>query len=237
MFEEISNLSDQIEAFLNSASSEIVDPEPQKSSRKEVKGTYFACVLYPDEDMNHLAFFNYVIFRPSYECVWIKHDRDKDKDGSPLKPHIHIMIHTLDRMAVGSFVKFFDPWISYAECINFPKSYVMYMLHDTPQAIMEGKVPYTLKDLHGSEKLWRHLVQNSNFVQLEEVLSYHHDGATYLDTYNNIPLDRKAVLGPFMIKNYYFVRGIINDENQKFFRWCEWQNMRPFIKEKNESED
>ena len=239
MFEDITErLAADIEAFLASSvsESEEVSSDENNSIRKEARGTYFGMIIYPDEDPGHSALLNYVMIRPSYEKVWIRHDRDKKSDGSSEKPHVHLMVHTLERMTVGSFLKWFSPWIKYAECIHFPKSYVMYMLHDSPNSIADGKVPYSPTELQGDEKLWRHLIQNSHFVQLKEVLKYHEDGFTFLDTYNAIPLDRRPALGNFMQKYSYFVRQMIEDENRKYFRWLEWQGLKPY-KPNNESED
>lgn len=222
------DLNEQIETFLNSVHSEVLEDE-KHSKRKEEKGTYFGVILYPDEDPRHLNFMNYIISRPSYEYLYIRHDGEGfDKDGNKKKDHVHMMIHTLDRMAVGSFVKFFSGWIEYAECIHFPKTYVYYLLHDTPNALQEGKKHYSLSDLKGDEKFFKHLVQNSHFVQLEEILSYHPDGGSFLDTYHHLPTERKKYLGEWMYTNRYFVQGVIRDENQKYYNYLSWQGGTKF---------
>lgn len=237
MFEEISDLSEQIATFLSSDG--VCDDDNVSTKRKEQQSTFFGVILYPDEDPYHLAFFNYISMRPVYEKVWIRHDADSSSDS---KSHIHMMVHTLDRMTPGSFVKFFDPWIKHAEVIRFPKTYIQYMLHDTPQAINDGKKLYSIYDLNGDEKLWKHLIQNSNFVQLEELLKYHHDGASFLDTYRSIPVDRRAQLGEFMHRDRFFIRNVIEDENSKFYRWLSFQGGHPYPPaydnfEKNEREE
>lgn len=228
MFEQISQ--EELEIFLNSGSSSDESPEIEtlKFRRKEEKGTYFGVILYPDEDPRHQKFLNYLSIRPSYEYVAILHDKD-DK-----KPHVHCMVHTLDRMAVGKFESWFAGWIDHAECIHSPRSYVMYMLHDNPESIEAGKTLYPISKLFGTEKLWKHLIQNSNFVQLEEVISYHQDGDTFLDTYKRIPYDRKHSLGDFMFSYYYLVSNIIRDENSKFYNWLSWQNQKPYIQNEKE---
>lgn len=227
MLEQIS--PEELQIFLSSAGESTSLPsDSNKSKRKEEKGTFFGVVLYPSEDPDHQRFLNYLSIRPSYEYVCITHDKD-DK-----KTHVHCMVHTLDRMAVGSFVKFFDGWIDYAECIHSPKAYVMYMLHDTPEAINAGKHLYSVTDFWGTEKLWKHLIQNSNFVQLEEVMKYHEDGDTFLDVYKRIPAQRKLQVGDFMFSYHYLISQCIRDENAKFYNWLTFQNQKPYIQKENE---
>lgn len=181
-----------------------------------INGTYFAVVLYPDEDYHHQQFLQYVSMKPEYQVCYISHlPEDEGK-----KSHVHALIHTKNRMRASSFVKFFDPWINYAECIHSPDSYIRYMLHDTPTSISEGKIPYSIDDLKGDKKLWKNLEQNSNFVQLREFFKFMHDGDTLLDIIKRIE-ESGVDPSPFvdyLHSNAFLCVSISNQEMNKYYK-------------------
>lgn len=180
--------------------------------------TYFAVILYPEENYSHHQFLDYVLMRPQYEVAYITHLPESDEK----KSHVHCLIHCKDRMRATSFVKYFSPWIDYAEPIHSPNAYLSYMLHDTPQSISEGKIPYSIDDLKGDRKLWKNLVQNSNFVQLEEVLSFYHDFDTPSDILSKAKKqfteEHYIRFYDFFESNYYMISNMIDQDNKKFER-------------------
>lgn len=189
------------------------------SEQLRERGTFFAVVLYPEEDYKHQQFLQYVLMRPQYDVAYIEHL----PEGEEKKKHVHCMIHTKDRLTVGSFVKYFSPWINYAECIHNPTGYLSYMLHDTPSSIDDGKTPYSLSDFRGDRKLWRCLEQNSNFVQLEEVFEFYKDFDTPIDVLRTInhdmnDIDRADRLSEFCTSNYYMFSNAIDQKNKQLER-------------------
>ena len=191
-----------------------------------INGTFFAVVLYPDEDYKHQQFLQYVSMKAEYQVCYISHlPEDEEK-----KSHVHALIHTKNRMRATSFVKFFSPWISYAECIHSPDSYIRYMLHDTPDSIMSGKIPYSLDDLRGDSKMWKNLVQNSNFVQLREFFRFMREGDTLLDIIHRIE-DSGVDPSPYvdyLHSNSFLLVSVCNQEMNKYYKELQYLRKEVF---------
>lgn len=190
------------------------------------RGTYFAVVLYPEEDYKHQQFLEYVLMRPQYEVAYIEHLPEQGDN----KKHVHCLVHVKQKMTVGSFIKYFDPWIKYAECIHNSDGYLAYMLHDTPKAMQDGKIPYPLDALKGDRKLWKNLVQNSNFVQLREFFMYMHDGDTLLDIIKRIEdsgVDPSPYL-EYIHANSFLAVSICNQEINKYYKELQYLKSEVF---------
>jgi hypothetical protein len=74
----------------------------------------------------------------------ILHDKDKNDDGTPKKPHYHFLIQ-LQQKQRGSWFKAFgsdDMGIVFAEPCFAPLGAFNYLTHDTPHAIKQGKFLY-----------------------------------------------------------------------------------------------
>ena len=131
---------------------------PRVNAERLPSGHYFACVIYPSENEQHLNVLNYCLSH--FKCVYILHQPEDDTK----KEHVHLLFDTKSRYTVNGIIRFFAGWIDYVELLTNPDAYLRYMLHDTPQAIIDGKKPYSFDDLKGDESLKKRIVQNSNFV-------------------------------------------------------------------------
>lgn len=150
----------------------------------------FGVILYPDR-LEHRNMLEYLEKHDYlFQIVYILHDRDlydeediekikkRKEEGTYTKdvpnvgdikePHYHVLIHCKNPYSLKGFLNFFHAWIDHAEVLNSVASSIMYMLHDTPNSL--NKVPYHPKELKGDIGLIRSVVNNSNFVQLGELL-------------------------------------------------------------------
>lgn len=137
----------------------------------------FALILYP-ESLEHINMLQYLETHP-YVCeyVGILHDKDILEDGTPKKPHYHIVLHYKRTQRLSTILKFFSVWIDYMEPVTNFESYLFYMLHETPDSL--DKHQYSPSEMIGSSKLINKYLQSSNFVQLGELCNFvsHSDGS------------------------------------------------------------
>lgn len=145
---------------------------PRVNAPKLEQGHYFACVIYPNEDVNHANVLAYCL--DNFKCVYITHEPETEEK----KEHVHLLFDTHSRYTVNGIIRFFAGWLSYVELLSNPDSYLRYMIHATPQCIIEGKKRYPVSDLQGDSKLIKRIVQNSNFVQLGELMETIENGGT-----------------------------------------------------------
>lgn len=152
---------------------------------------HFSVVLYPDS-LEHMDMLRYLQQHSSqFQIVYILHDKDiffqddidllvqkKEKGkytgdipnvGDPKKPHYHLYIYSKNSYTLSAFLKFFAVWIDYAEVVTSSPSYIMYMLHDTPDSL--HKHQYDASLLQGDPNLIRKYIHSSNFVQLSELVN------------------------------------------------------------------
>lgn len=135
-----------------------------------IRSQFFGMMLYPQEDKNHVRIIEYIKEQHQmgfYEYVYIEHKAESEDK----KDHVHMMYKRKTRVAVVNELKFWAGWVDHVEPIYDPSAYVMYMLHKTPQARAENKIPYLVPDLvTSSHKFLGKLIGNSNFIEFGEVL-------------------------------------------------------------------
>ena len=112
------------------------------------KYRYAECILYPENMIDDWeSVIDDKLQLPFAYCL---HDKDKEKDGSEVKPHIHIILVHNNTVALSFFKKWVNSRLSKPDCIccstcepilNMDKS-VKYLIHDTDKAREEGKFQY-----------------------------------------------------------------------------------------------
>lgn len=144
--------------------------DSENVSVKEVKDyrvKSFAVVLYPQDDERHAHFMKWIDDHSMYRYVYIVHDRDfeKDENGECVakKAHTHMLITCPENTTLKGFLKFFKPWISYAEPIKDLIGYLLYMLHDTPNSL--DKARYFPKEMKGDEAYIKKVQASESIIQ------------------------------------------------------------------------
>lgn len=182
------------------------------------RSNYFGAILYPSEDRGHAELIKYCTVCPSFSIAYIEHLPDTETG----KNHIHAIIKTPDRITLNSFLKYFDPWIKYAESIHSLNAYLLYMLHNTPNSMIEGKKPYSIEALQGDSKIWRGLVQNAHFMYFNDIMSFYSVGDTLLDVMSAIQIsctkEKCEELFDYIHKCSFLIISVINQENNKYLR-------------------
>lgn len=147
---------------------------------KDYRVKSFLVMLYPQEDERHAHFIKWIDSHSIYRYVRIVHDRDvyMDDDDIPegnnlgdlKKVHTHMLITCPENTTLKGFLKFFKPWISYAEPVKDITSCLLYMLHDTPNSM--HKASYFSEELCGDEayikkvQAFDSIIQKTNLAQL-----------------------------------------------------------------------
>ena len=82
------------------------------------------------------------IFKPNCEIYFIYHDKDTEEDGTPKEIHIHLFVKMVHNQGkTFSTMKKLFPLSHLEESIE-PINSVLYLTHETPKAIEEGKYRY-----------------------------------------------------------------------------------------------
>ncbi len=170
------------------------------------RGRNFAAIVYPD-CVEHMAAFEWIT--SMYRSVWIVHK--PEEDGK--KEHIHLMWHTPESTTAVQQQKFFKVWLDYVELVSSVSSYVIYMLHSTPECIAEGKTRYSYDDLQGDEKyksMAKSYKQKSHFVQLDEIMT----GVTYMGqtVWEVLKSSRSDSLMNYVSENQSLVMSLSNQQ-------------------------
>lgn len=170
------------------------------------RGRNFAAIVYPD-CVEHMAAFEWIT--SMYRSVWIVHK--PEEDGK--KEHIHLMWHTPESTTAVQQQKFFKVWLDYVELVSSVSSYVIYMLHSTPECIAEGKTRYSYDDLQGDEKyksMAKSYKQKSHFVQLDEIMT----GVTYMGqtVWEVLKSSRSDSLMNYVAENQSLVMSLSNQQ-------------------------
>lgn len=93
-------------------------------------------------DLTYLEKYLKEAFKSSSEVYFIKHDKDIEEDGSPKEEHIHLAIKTLfNQGKTFNRMKTLFPMSHLEEALNFDNA-VLYLTHETSNAIEEGKFKY-----------------------------------------------------------------------------------------------
>lgn len=157
------------------------------------RAQWFGMILYPD-DPDHVWMLNYLEDKAYvFQYAYILHDRDvweddghDHKKGDLKKPHYHVIYKLKTRSTASAQTKF---WLGvHNEAVSNPESYLMYMLHATPES--RHKTPYSRDELKGVKSVLDMVTEeNSNFVQLREFARMARDGATIADMIDAIESD------------------------------------------------
>lgn len=163
------------------------------------RSTWFACILYPDEDSRHQDFMNYMLNYPFArglypKYVYITHDRDTYSDdviddsgflhpkGSLKKKHVHFLFSYHRSTALSHIQKSLVIWVSHVESVSDYLSYLHYMLHVDTASYIQGKPVYDVSELHGTESVIRQvIIQNANCVYFEEIVDLIQKGQSVSD--------------------------------------------------------
>lgn len=122
----------------------------EKEVQKPTRSQYFAMILYPDENEIHRGVINYIVERPDlFDYVLITHE--PEEEGK--KKHVHLMYKLPACSYPKSQLKFWAGMIDYIEPVRDYLAYARYMIHDSPSSILEGKKPYSVDDVQGTQKL------------------------------------------------------------------------------------
>lgn len=141
----------------------------EEKLRLRDKSNDFICILYPEEDINHKKLFDYLTTTNYFKCVYIEHYKDKEIISGEKKKHIHMLIHTNKQMRLSGIYSMFQIWCNHFETCNNATSYIIYMLHDTPECREDpNKEKYERNELKGDNKLINKAIgPNSHFVSYE----------------------------------------------------------------------
>lgn len=155
------------------------------------RASWFACILYPDEDSNHKAFMSYLeknrvlypkfIYIDHYKDIYVQYDLDhweeNHKDESPpdlgslKKRHIHFLFKRKNACPESTVQNYFSCWIHHVEAVRDYESYVQYMLHNDPSSISRGKPSYHADELRGDlDMIQEAIIQNAKSVLFDQLL-------------------------------------------------------------------
>lgn len=97
---------------------------------------------YVTIDYDKLKYQLQELLHPSTEAYFIMHDKDINEDGTLKDKHIHLAIQFKYNCGkTFSAMKSILPQSHIEQCINFTNA-VLYLTHETQQAIKEGKYKY-----------------------------------------------------------------------------------------------
>lgn len=138
---------------------------PQQTSR------YFAVMLYPQEDPKHTAMMIWI--ENHYPCIYITHDKDRhgygydvsddNPKGSLVKPHVHLVYKLPARSTAAAQSKFFARWVSTVVRVESIYSYVMYMVHDTPDSL--DKHSYSYDDIVKNDSSFDRIIRSNQLTR------------------------------------------------------------------------
>lgn len=93
-------------------------------------------------DKAYLKSYLREIFKPNCEIYFCLHDKDREEDGTLKEVHIHLVIKMAHNQGkTFSTMKRLFPMSHFEEVIE-PVNSVLYLTHETPKAIEEGKYRY-----------------------------------------------------------------------------------------------
>lgn len=176
------------------------------------RSTWWTFILYP-ENAEHMRVLDWLkSHQHTHENVYILHNQDvydKDtqdghKQGERKKEHIHVLMHTREKLTSNSIIKFFAGIVSYAEPVRSPTEYMLYMLHDTFDSMHKHR--YCESELKGNEKMLKRIRQNANSIQFEDVLNRLTTcGGSLLESCTTATLECDDDFLSFVTKNAYLV--------------------------------
>jgi len=123
-------------------------------------------VLYPDCP-EHVEALKRIY--TTFEHIYILHDKDKNDDGSPKKPHWHVVIKTRNATWNTALAKQLGLKSNYFQQVRNEAAMVGYLIHWNE----ETKHQYDLEECQGSEslkKLLRKITVEQEITEGEKVL-------------------------------------------------------------------
>ena len=182
--------------------------------RKGDSFTYFAMILYPEDD-RHKRILDYIkgnrVLFPEY--LYILHDKDEveederdtrttglEEHETPdyKKAHWHVLVKYYMQKSEGTFLSQFAGALSKVIGISDYMDQVFYFTHENPKAFFQHKHVYPVEELHGTAFFLkkRDTIQNSYFVQFFNVVqgikdTPHGTFYEYLEEVNKLPVDEK----------------------------------------------
>lgn len=142
--------------------------EQQKTKPKSYY--WFELILYPqdNETNNNQELMQWLMDTP-YICkryVYILHDRDME-DGKTKKPHIHFLAEFTEKYTKKGLIKMLvDLTEVQVNPIQHLRGAMLYLTHETREAIRAGKTKYDISELKGNTALINErIIQNGNYIQ------------------------------------------------------------------------
>lgn len=142
---------------------------------KNERSLIWCLLLYPEEDLSHKEALKYI--STTYECAYIVHNKDVDKNGEIIKSHTHVVVKFPNyrwRTALAEELKIPQNYLE--KCRNMENA-LEYLIHfkDT------DKFQYDFEDVKGilKNKL-KKFIENNGKDENEKVL----DLLNYIFNYN-----------------------------------------------------
>lgn len=123
-----------------------------------------ALLVYPDDPKSGEILENL----KSFEHLIILHDRDKDKDGKPKKPHYHVVIRYKNATWRSAVSKELSIPVNYIQQVRNEEAMLCYLIHFRE----ENKFQYSLDDVTGSLSFHarlKKLVENDQTTESDKV--------------------------------------------------------------------
>lgn len=170
-------------------------------------------------DLDYLGNYLREVFSIKTECYFIMHDKDKEKDGTLKEAHIHLAIKfVFNGGKTFSRMKQIFPNSHIEEAFDWTNA-VLYLTHETANAIKEGKYKYSRDSVVN--------VFNSDLQKYYEAPIYEPFNLDNIEEYFynrklRTIIDYGRVFGYNNIKPYWnMIKEIIdalNDEYRKYLR-------------------
>ena len=113
---------------------------------ENIRSRLWNCLLYPDDPTQAEAIK--MLTDGGFSSVGILHDKDKNEDGTPLKPHYHFVVKFQNAIWRNSLAKDLGIQPNYLEVCRDFKNSVTYLLHkNNPE-----KYQYDVEEAFGSLK-------------------------------------------------------------------------------------
>lgn len=217
----------------NAAGNEKLQKEEKKKKEYEprkVQYSYFAMILYPQEDINHKLILEELIRNKTEfpKLLYITHDRDIYTEditnafgdihakGELKKEHTHVLFKTRKKSTPGGLIRHFDGLINYIEGVENEYCYATYMTHENAVCIAKGKPIYQRTELKGDKEFIQDLfIQNLYSTQFYEVLKISQECNNIYTLFEKVK-DDKDLFEIVKANRIFFIHAQNQINNQKF---------------------
>lgn len=131
---------------------------------KKFRSRNFNLVLYPEDETHKKAI---ELISKNYDCAFILHDKDQDKEGNIKKEHWHVVIKNNNAKWNTALAEELGIEVNYIEeCRNLKRS-LLYLIHFYD----EDKYQYSIDEVHGNlkDKIITY-INSENKTESEKVL-------------------------------------------------------------------